>query len=154
MMKYSGIKTITAYIILILGAFSMLFPFLWMLAVSFMGQKQVFSYPPSIIPNPFVNNYLSVASSIPLLRYFFNSTFVAVMTTLGQIIISSMAGYSFARLKFKGRNAIFLILLATMMVPPQVNIIPLFFIMREFHWIDTYWALIIPGLFGGFGIFL
>jgi len=65
-----------------------------------------------------------------------------------------MAAYAFARLKFKGREFLFFIFLATMMIPPQLNIIPLFFIMREFHWIDSYFALIVPGLFGGFGIFL
>ena len=94
------------------------------------------------------------AETIPVIKYFFNSAFVAIITTIGQVIISSMAAYAFARLNFKYREPLFLVLLATMMVPPQVNIIPLFFIMRELHWIDTYQALIVPGLFGGFGVFL
>ena len=79
---------------------------------------------------------------------------MAVVTTLGQVIFSAMAGYAFARLNFKFRDGLFLIVLITMLVPPQVNIIPLFFLMRQFHWINTYQALILPGLFGGFGIFL
>jgi multiple sugar transport system permease protein len=151
----TNLKELLAYIILTLGAVSMLVPFLWMIATSLMTQKQIFAYPPILIPDPIaINNYFKVSQAIPITKYFFNSTIVAVLTTIGQIIVSSMAAYAFARLKFKGRDALFFIILATMMIPPQVNIIPLFFIMREFHWIDTYYALIIPGLFGGFGIFL
>jgi len=107
------------------------------------------------LPNPLhAENYPEVAKAIPVVTYFFNSTIVAVITTVGQLVIASMAGYAFARIEFKHREPLFLVFLATTMVPPQVNIVPLFFIMRELHWIDTYPALIIPGLFGGFGIFL
>ncbi|OGI22878.1 MAG: sugar ABC transporter permease [Candidatus Melainabacteria bacterium RIFOXYA12_FULL_32_12] len=154
-LKKLNIKEIIAYLILTIGAVSMLVPFLWMVATSFMGQKQIFSYPPALMPNPFIiSNYYNVTKVIPVAQYFFNSAFVAILTTVGQVIIASMAAYAFARLKFKGRDALFLILLATMMIPPQVNIVPLFFVMRELHWINTYQALIVPGLFGGFGIFL
>ena len=150
-----NLKEILAYTILSIGAISMLVPFFWMIATSFMTQKQIFRYPPVLIPTPFIiDNYLNVGKTIPIASYFFNSAFVAIATTIGQIIIASMAAYAFARLNFKWREPLFLIFLATMMIPPQVNIIPLFFVMREFHWIDTYWALIVPGLFGGFGIFL
>ena len=158
--KKMGIKrvnwiNILAYSLLTIGALSMLMPFIWMLATSLMTQKQIFSYPPEIIPNPLhIENYPNVAKAIPVVTYFFNSTIVAVLTTAGQLIIASMAGYAFARINFKHRELLFLLFLATTMVPPQVNIVPLFFIMRELHWIDTYQALIIPGMFGGFGIFL
>ncbi|MFA6989640.1 MAG: carbohydrate ABC transporter permease [Candidatus Gastranaerophilaceae bacterium] len=154
-MKKFDLKKIIGYTILSIGAFSMLFPFLWMLLTSLMKSGQIFSYPPVLIPKPVtVENYINVSKSIPLIKYFFNSAFVAVLTTIGQILTASMAGYAFARLKFKYREPLFLIVLITMMIPPQVNIIPLFFIMRELHWIDTYQALIVPGLFGGFGVFL
>ena len=83
-----------------------------------------------------------------------NSLIVALLTTLGQVMIAAMAGYAFARLKFKYRDLLFLIFLITMLIPPQVNIIPLFFLMRELHLIDTYQALILPGLFGGLGVFM
>ena len=76
------------------------------------------------------------------------------LKTLGQVIFSALAGYAFARLTFKYRDVLFLIILITMLVPPQVNIIPLFFLMRQLNWINTYQALILPGLFGGFGIFM
>lgn len=149
------IKIAVSYILLLAGAVSMLIPFLWMVLISLMSQKQIFSYPPSLIPQPLMlSNYTNVSKAIPVDIYFFNSAFVAVLTTVGQIIVSSMAAYAFARLNFKGRDIIFFLILATMMIPPQVNIVPLFFIMREFHWIDTYYALVVPGIFGGFGIFL
>ena len=149
------IKVILAYFILVIGAFSMILPFLWMLLTSFMTNSQIFSYPPEIIPNPIViKNYPEVAEKIPLFRYFLNSLIVSIATVSGQVVTCAMAAYAFARLKFKYNNSLFLLFLATMMIPPQVNIVPLFFLMRELHWIDTYWALIIPGIFGGFGIFL
>lgn len=143
------------YIFLILISFSMLLPFFSMLSLSFSPNNAIFSYPPSIIPKTWTfGNYVNVFSSIPVSRYFINSLFVAVITTLGQVIFAAFAGYAFARLRFKGSDFLFLIILITMMIPPQVNIIPLFFLMREMHLIDTYQALIIPGFFGGFGIFM
>ena len=149
------VKTIISYILLSIGAISMLIPFLWMVQVSFMSQKQIFSYPPTLIPHPMMlSNYTDVSKTIPVDVYFFNSAFVAILTTVGQIAVSSTAAYAFARLNFKGKDTLFFLILATMMIPPQVNIVPLFFIMREFHWIDTYYALVVPGVFGGFGIFM
>jgi multiple sugar transport system permease protein len=154
-MGHVRIKRIASYTILVIGAFSMIFPFLWMLLTSFMSNAQIFSYPPEFVPEPFLwQNYPDVAHKIPLFRYFINSLIVAAATVAGQIITCSLAAYAFARLNFKHKNILFFLFLATMMIPPQVNIVPLFFLMREFHWIDTYWALVIPGIFGGFGIFL
>lgn len=143
------------YIFLILIAISMLVPFVAMISLSFANNNEIFSYPPSIFSKQLTfNNYSQVFSAIPVTRYFLNSLFVATLTTIGQVIFSAFAGYGFAKLKFKGSNFLFLVILITMMIPPQVNIIPLFFLMRELHWIDTYQALIIPGFFGGFGVFM
>lgn len=151
----SQIKKILGYFILILVALSMVVPFFAMASLSFSQNNQIFSYPPSILPKNFtLHNYFNVFSSIPVSRYFLNSLIVSSITTIGQVIISAFAGYAFARLRFKGSDFLFLIILITMMIPPQVNIIPLFFLMRELHLIDTYQALIIPGFFGGFGIFM
>lgn len=146
---------IFGYVILILCAISMLLPFFWMVSTSFMTNEEVFSYPIKFLPSKldFVN-YVNVFSSMPIARYFANSLFVSVVTTIGQVLVASMAGYAFARFEFKGKEFLFLIILITMMIPPQVNIIPLFYIMREFGWIDTYMGLIVPGFFGGFGVFL
>ncbi len=149
------IKIFFGYLILLLIAASMLLPFFAMLNLSFSQNSEIFSYPPSLFAkNWTIKNYLNVFSSIPLARYFFNSLLVATLTTVGQVIISAFAGYAFAKLKFKGSDFLFFIILITMMIPPQVNIIPLFFLMREMHLIDTYQSLIIPGFFGGFGIFM
>ena len=149
------IYKIVGYFILILGAISMLLPFIYMFSLSFMTDKQVFSGGVSLFPIPFTtHNYEYVINNVDIFRYFFNSMFVAIATTVGQVIISAMAGYAFARFEFKFKESLFLLILVSMMIPPQVNIVPLFFIMKQFNWIDTYWALIVPGLFGGFGVFM
>lgn len=148
-------RIILGYLTLILIAISMLYPFFAMVNLSFVENGAIFSQAGQIFHSPItVENYVNVFEEIPLATYFMNSLIVAVITTIGQVIIAAMAGYAFARLEFKYRDLLFLIILITMLVPPQVNIIPLFFVMRELHLIDTYQALILPGLFGGFGVFL
>ena len=143
------------YFILILIAFSMLYPFFAMLNLSFVPNGEIFNQGGKLFYSPLTTeNYKSVFEKIPLWQYFANSLFVALVTTFGQVLISAFAGYAFARLHFKFRDGLFLIVLITMLAPPQVNIIPLFFLMRQLGWINTYQALIIPGLFGGFGIFM
>ncbi len=143
------------YLTLILVAISMLYPFFAMINLSFVSDNLIFAQPDRVFHSPLTfKNYVNVFQEIPLSTYFFNSLIVAVITTLGQVIIASMAGYAFARLKFKYRDILFLVILITMLIPPQVNIIPLFFLMRQLHLIDTYQALILPGLFGGFGVFM
>lgn len=143
------------YLTLVLIAISMLYPFIAMVNLSFTPNNEIFLNAGKIFHSGLtVENYRNVFSEIPLSLYFFNSLVVAVIATFGQVIFASMAGYAFARMNFKYRDALFLIILITMLVPPQVNIIPLFFMMRELHFIDTYQALILPALFGGFGIFL
>lgn len=150
------IYKIFGYLILILIAISMLYPFFAMLNLSLVPNGEIFSQEGGkLIYTPLtLDNYTSVFEKIPVWKYFANSLFVALMTTIGQVLISAIAGYAFARLKFKYRNEIFLLILITMLIPPQVNIIPLFFLMRQLHWVNTYQALILPGLFGGFGIFM
>jgi len=143
------------YLTLVLIAVSMLYPFFAMLNLSFVDNSEIFSNTGKIIhTNLIFDNYKNVFKEIPLSVYFMNSLIVASISTAGQVIIASLAGYAFARLNFKYKNALFLLVLITMLVPPQVNIIPLFFLMRELHFIDTYQAMILPALFGGFGVFL
>lgn len=150
-----NIRAIVGYFILVLIAISMLYPFFAMVNLSFVPESEIFSDPEKLIhTNLTLQNYKNVFEQIPLSRYFFNSLIVAVITTFGQVIFAAFAGYSFARLKFKWRDGIFVCVLITMLIPPQVNIIPLFFLMRELHLVNTYQALILPGLFGGFGVFL
>lgn len=148
-------RIVIGYVCLVLIAISMLYPFFAMINLSLVPNGEIFNQGGKLIYSPItIDNYISVFNKIPLWKYFINSLFVAIVTTLGQVIISALAGYAFARMTFKWRDGLFLLVLITMLVPPQVNIIPLFFLMRQFHWINTYQALILPGLFGGFGIFM
>ena len=143
------------YFCLVLIAISMLYPFFAMINLSLVPNGEIFNQGGKLFYSPLtLENYSSVFEKIPMWKYFVNSLFVAVVTTIGQVLFSASAGYAFARLTFKFRDALFLIILITMLVPPQVNIIPLFFLMRQLEWINTYQALILPGLFGGFGIFM
>jgi multiple sugar transport system permease protein len=126
-----------------------------MVITSLLGPDQVFQTPPALFAwPPHWEAYGRLFEQIPMDRYFWNSVFVAVVTTVGQVLLSAMAAYAFARFQFPGKNVVFFLFLITLMVPPQVNIVPLFFMMKAFGWVNTYWALIVPGLFGAFGVFL
>ena len=140
------------YFVLILTAVSMLIPFFAMILISLSGNENIFTDYKNINLN--FCAYKNVFNSIPVIKYFLNSLIVAFFTTVGQVLIASLAGYGFARLKFKGSDILFYIILITMMVPPQVNIVPLFYLMSKLGWINTYQALIVPGIFGGFGVYL
>ncbi len=153
--KMRKLRIIIGYLTLILIAISMLYPFFAMINLSFADENAIFTEAGKLIhTNLTLQNYKNVFTELPMSRYFFNSLVVAVVATIGQVLFAALAGYAFARLKFPFRNALFLLILITMLIPPQVNIIPLFFLMREMHMIDTYQALILPAMFGGFGIFL
>ena len=130
----------------------MILPFLIMFFISLSGNEHIFTDYKAV--NLSFCSYKNVFKSIPLIQYFLNSLIVAFCATVGQVIISALAGYGFARLKFKGSDILFYIFMITMMVPPQVNIVPLFYLMSKLGWINTYQALIIPAIFGGFGVFL
>lgn len=134
----------------------MIAPFLWMIVTALKSPEHLFDVPPNWIPLEFEwdNFWKAVNGPLPLLRNLFNSTFIAVLGTLGILITAPMAGYAFARLQFRGQNAIFLGLLASLMVPVQVTIIPLFLIMRNLGVINTPWSLILPALTWAFGVFL
>jgi multiple sugar transport system permease protein len=143
------------YLLLVLGGLVMIIPFVWMVSTSLKSGEYVLSMPPQWIPNPAtLDSYRRIFELYPIGRMLFNSLLVAGLTTLGQLVTCSMAAYAFARLKFRGHNFIFLIYLATLMVPFQVTITPLFIMMRIFGWINTYQGLILPGVFSAFGTFL
>jgi len=136
-------------------AFLTFAPFLWMVLTSFKDMGDIFQYPPKFLPEEFhFDNYSKVFDAAPFGRYYLNSIFVAVSVTIGQLITCSMAAYAFARLKFKGRDPLFYLFLATMMIPFNVTMIPGFMVLHWFGWIDTYQALIVPGLASAFGTFL
>ncbi len=133
----------------------MLAPLFWMVSTSLKQQGQVFVYPPQWIPRPVMwENYAKTISVMPFGRYYWNSIVTASAVTALQLLTSSLAAFAFARLRFKGRDLIFLLYLATMMIPFPVTMIPNFIIMRLLGWIDTFKALILPPAFSAFSTFL
>ncbi len=149
------IKRFLFYTILILGAAIMLIPFIWMVSTSLKTSGSTMVLPPQIIPEEMNwGNYVRVTEAFPVFKFLWNSLFVAITSTLGQILLCSMAAYAFARLEFKGRDLIFIIYLATLMVPTQVTMTPQFILMKYLGWLDTYQGLILPGIFNAFGTFL
>jgi multiple sugar transport system permease protein len=142
-------------IILILGAITMVIPFLWMLSTSLKDLTDAISIPPQLIPNPIVwSNYSAVFQYVPFGRFFINTIAMATGRTAGQLITCSLAAYGFARVRFPGKEAIFILYLAALMIPFQVIVVPEFILIRWLGWINTFQALIVPGMFSAFGTFL
>lgn len=143
------------YLALIAGALVMVFPFAWMVSTSLTTDAQLFITPPQLIPDPAQpENYARVADAFPIGRFALNSAVVAVVTTLLQLITSAMGAYAFARIRFPGREALFIVYLATLMVPMQVIVVPLFIEMRLIGQVNSYGGLILPGIASAFGTFL
>jgi len=143
------------YVVLSVGALTMVLPFLWMISTSLKADSDVFSTTLNLIPERFVwRNYIDLWAVAPFDRFFLNTIKVTFLVTVGRLLISSMAAYAFARLRFRGRDVLFLVYLATMMVPYQVTIVPLYIMMTHLHWVNTHWALVVPPLFSAFGVFL
>lgn len=143
------------YLILAAGAFIMVFPFLWMIIASLMTAGEIQLRPPVWLPaEPQFSNYSDLADSIPMGRLYFNSLFTSGLIVFGVLLSSSLAGFAFAKYRFPGRELLFYIILATMMIPFFVTLIPVFFIVRQLGWIDTYQGLVVPGLTSAYGIFL
>jgi len=132
-------------------------PVFWMLTTAFKSPSEALQYPPTIFPHPIVwTNFGDVINQVPWLTYMRNSMTVSVLVMLGTVLSASLAAYALARLRAPGRNLVFLMTLATLMLPTQVTLIPLFLIFRQVSWIDTLLPLIVPSFFGGgaFYIFL
>ncbi len=143
------------YALLLVIALVMLFPFAWMLATSLTPDAQLFLTPPRLIPSPLQpENYVRIAEAFPLGRFVLNSVIVAAASTTLQVATSALAAYAFARFRFPGRDALFLVYLATLMVPLQVTIVPLFIEMRYLGFVNSYPGLILPGIASAFGTFL
>jgi len=143
------------YVVVSLLALAVMVPFIWMLVTSLKGQTEVFAYPPTWIPQqPQWQNYLEVWKHAPFGRYFLNSTIVALAVTAGQLTACTLAAFAFARMNFKGKNAMFLVFLSTTMISSQVTLVPSYLIMRSLDWIDHYQALIVPFLANAFGVFM
>jgi multiple sugar transport system permease protein len=149
-----GLK-IAAHAVLLAGAITMILPFLWSVSTSLKNISEVFVFPPRLFGESIQwENYLRISDRFPFMTYLLNSVKVTVIAVAAQLITSSMAGFVFARLKFKYRELLFGLYLATMMIPAQVTMIPNFIIMRFYNLVDTHWALILPALVSAFGTFL
>ncbi len=156
------LKGFTSHTFLILMSFLSLFPFIWLISTALKGNSEnIFAYPPVFIPKEFTfDNFIGVWHQIPFLLYFLNSFIVAVFTVILNLILSSLAAYPLARMNFKGRNFIFCLVLATIMIPFQAIMLPIYLIVLKLHLVDTYGyvtgylGLILPFAVNAFGIFL
>ena len=153
--KQQRTANLLIYIFLIAGSFIMIVPFVWMIATSFKPLDEINTYPPSFfIRKPTIAAYLELFRIIPMGRYFLNSLFATTAITVANIFFCSLAGYAFAKHRFFGRDKLFLLLVGSMMIPWQVNLIPSFVIVKKFGWLNSFYGLIIPAMSGAFGIFL
>ncbi len=147
--------TVLLYALLLLCTAITLLPYAWMLSSSFKPTVEIFSGTAQLIPShPILDNYINAVTRQPVARAIFNSIIVAGIETLAVVITSVFTAYPFARLKFPGRDILFMLILGTMMIPSQVTMIPTFILMKWFGWIDTYQGLIVPRIMAPLGIFL
>jgi multiple sugar transport system permease protein len=144
------IKELLTHIVLLPIAFIFMLPFLWMLSTSLKTDQQLFAYPPIWIPNP-INwaNYPNAVTYIDFFLYLRNTLTIAVLSTIGALISCSMVAYSLARIPWPGRNILFIATIATLMIPFQVTLIPLFLVFRNLGWVGDFRPLVVPHFFGG-----
>ena len=143
------------YIVLIAVALFTLIPFVWMISSSLKLDREVFAYPMKWLPETFRwENYLLIWQKVPMLTYFKNTAFIAIVVTCLQTLTSSFAAYAFAKLNFKGRDVLFLAYIATIAVPWQAYMLPQFIMMRSMGLYDTLWAMVVLQAFSAFGVFL
>jgi multiple sugar transport system permease protein len=150
------VGAVAHHLALIAGALLMLFPFLWMLLTAFKDMRQSLQVPPRWLPNPWVwENFPESLTALPFGRAYFNSAYIVAVVVVATLLTGSMAAYAFARIDFPGSRPLFILFLATMMVPRQVTIIPLYVIMAQIGWIDSHLAIIVPSaLLNAFAVFL
>jgi multiple sugar transport system permease protein len=146
-------KKILLYLVLGIGALAFIYPFYWMVTASLVPENEIETL--TLLPHSLsLNSYGQMFKKIPIGRAFFNSIFVATMVTTGVLVLCSMVGYALSRLRFKGRNLIFYIIIFTMTLPFQITLIPNYIIMVKLGWIDTFLALIVPYLINAFAIIM
>lgn len=154
----SRILRICLYVLLSIIGLMMIGPFVWMLLTSFKTLPEAVAFPPTFLPEEWtVSNFAEIFNKLSFARYFFNTSIVAFSRTFSQLFIGSMAAFAFAKIKFPGRDPLFLTYISTMMIPAYVVLIPSFLIVRSLGWMDTFIGLIIPPIFSGglvFGIFI
>jgi multiple sugar transport system permease protein len=144
------------YLVVALVGLVFIFPFAWLVATSLKTDREIFAYPPTVYPHTIRwANYADAVSYIPFWRYLVNTIIICAGNDIGIVFSCSLTAYAFARLRWPGRDAVFVLILATMMLPFQVTMIPLYIIFRQLGWINTFAPLIVPAFFGdAFSIFL
>lgn len=148
-------KKLFINILLVVGGILTALPLLWMLSASFMQPGEATAVPPPILPSdPTLHNYRDLFTRLNLGRAFFNSTLVALAITAFSLLFNSMAGYAFAKLRFRRRERLFGLLLLAMIIPPQIGMLPLFLLLKGMGLVNTYWGVILPSMATVFGIFL
>ncbi len=148
-------QSVLLHILLVAGAILALLPVVWMVAASLMPTGEATTLPPKFIPDdPTIEHYRAVFTRLDMGRYLLNSTLVALLVTGTSLVINAMAGYAFAKLRFRGRDVTFRVLAAGLMLPVQVVMLPLFLIFKQLGLINTYWGVIIPSMASIFAIFL
>jgi multiple sugar transport system permease protein len=146
---------ILLYIVLTVLGFLMLIPFVWMVATSLKGPQEILSATPTFWPKAWRwENYTEAFQQVPFGRFYWNTIVVTVARTVGQLLFASLAAFAFARLRFPGRGGRFVLVLAVMMMPGQVTLVPNYVLLKYLGWLDSYEGLIIPSLFSAFGVFL
>jgi ABC-type glycerol-3-phosphate transport system permease component len=151
-----SVGKLVTFIILIIGGITMLLPFVWMLLSSMKTNTELLKMPPTWLPEKgfWIGNYKQVLKLVSFDRYIMNSLLIAVINTVAGLFTSAFTGYIFAKYDFRGKNIIFIFLLGSMMIPFQVIMIPMYSMMIQVDWIDSYYALTIPYFVSMFGVFL
>jgi multiple sugar transport system permease protein len=150
------IKSILTHVILLVGSLGFIMPLVYMVSTSLKATRQIAKFPPELIPNPFIwRNYTDVFIYAPMHKYLLNTVFIIIPSIIGAAITSALAAYAFARLRAPGKKYIFMVLIATMMLPGVVTLIPTYILFAKLGWVGTFKPLIVPVLFGSpFFIFL
>ena len=149
-------KNLSPFSYLLLGfmGFVSLFPVYWMFVVASSGSDEISKIPPSVVPGPrFLKVMADVYEAVPFNQALLNTLFVGIVVAAAQVFFCGIAGFAFAKLNFKGRKTLILVIIGTMMLPSQLGIIPMFILMGNLGWIDTLYALIVPALIAAFGVF-
>ena len=154
-------KAVVTYALAVFFLVVFLFPFLYMLGTALKPNTEIYTWPPRVLPqHPVWSDFIAAWDGAHFSRYFLNSSVVAVVSVVTNVLLGSMAGYAFARLRFPGRNLLFLLVLVTLMIPNAVLIVPLFLMMKDVPltdpggWLNTYQGIILPTVVTGFSIFL
>ncbi|MBC6451186.1 carbohydrate ABC transporter permease [Actinokineospora xionganensis] len=147
-------RTWPTHVVLSVGAATMLFPFAWQIILSLSTQSEATSATPTFPAAPTLDNYALVFERLPFVSQFWVSVLITVLRTAAQLVLCSMAGYAFARMRFRGRDALLAVTLSVLMVPSQVYLIPQYEIVESMQWLNTVQGVVAPGLFSAFGTFL